>query len=310
MNAPNITIRPETVADYADIANLHVRAFNNRADVPAIVALQRQRRSFDPTLLLVAERNGRVLGHVMFMPEQIRLLGQTVPAVNLSPIAIEPACQRQGVGGLLIREGHTLAAAKGYKFSILLGHDTYYPRFGYHVRAYGPSQMAVAHSSPADDVLETRRPTSADMAALQELWWHEEGMVDMAIVPLPDLLDWLSPNPAIRAAVYLRDGEIVGYTRINEQQPAQPLVFLARDHAAARAMLATIAQQSPADEYVLPLHPASASAAAFGQAKPSAWNAAMACPLAPSPLDQYLAEVQAGQRAPGRVIWPTAFDLD
>jgi putative acetyltransferase len=136
----------------------------------------------------------------------------------------------------------------------------------------------------------------------------------MAIEPGFDLLDWLSPNPAIVATVYRRDGAIVGYTRIHIKEPTSPHVFLASDHEAARAIVATMAQTSKSaineTVYVLPLHPFSASAKAFGSANCIAQNASMACSLGPSPLNDYLALVQSGQRQPGRVTWPNCFDLE
>lgn len=54
-----ITLRPERVTDYADIADLHARAFGARAGKALIVALIRQRSAFDPALSLVAEVDGR-----------------------------------------------------------------------------------------------------------------------------------------------------------------------------------------------------------------------------------------------------------
>jgi predicted N-acetyltransferase YhbS len=99
-----ILIRPERVTDYAEISSLHACAFGNRLGEPLIVALHRQRRAFDPELSLVAEIDGRLIGHVLFSPHHIRLLGSTVPAVNLAPIAVQPAYQGQGIGGQLITE--------------------------------------------------------------------------------------------------------------------------------------------------------------------------------------------------------------
>ncbi len=100
-----ITIRQERVTDYATIGELHARAFGNRAVESTIVALLRQRRAFDPELSLVAEIDGKVVGHVLFSPYQIRLLDQTIPAVNLAPIAVDPKYQGQGIGGQLVLEG-------------------------------------------------------------------------------------------------------------------------------------------------------------------------------------------------------------
>ncbi|HEV7129110.1 MAG TPA: N-acetyltransferase, partial [Ktedonobacterales bacterium] len=241
-------IRPERVADYAAIGRLHARAFGDRAHEATIVALLRQRRAFDPELALVAEIGGRVAGHALFSPYSMRLLDQTIAAVILAPLAVDPAEQRRGIGGQLIAEGHRIALAKGHSVSILLGHPSYYPRFGYQTHAFGTARVVVARDASYDSLaLDLRGPTDADVPALQALWRHEEGAVDLALAPGPDLLDWLSPNPAVRASVYIYDGEVVGYTRTHNHEPATPRVLLARDGATARAMVATLLGRQGAD---------------------------------------------------------------
>jgi putative acetyltransferase len=306
-------IRPERVTDYAEIASLHTRAFDNRVAEPLIVALHRSRRVFDPELSLVAEIDGHLVGHVLFSPHQIRLLDSTVPAVNLAPIAVEPAYQGQGIGGQLITEGHAIAASKGYRVSFLLGHPTYYPRFGYHTHAYGSSHLLLPIEEPVHEPLEVRNPTNEDVLALYELWQREEQAVDMALSPGCDLVDWLSPHPAIQASVYFHSGALVGYTRVHQNEPTQPRLFLARDAEMARAIVSTMARklktQAHETAFTLPLHPLSASAQALGNATCRSWEAAMACELGPSPLPDYLAHVRAGLRPSGRPIWPVLFDL-
>jgi predicted N-acetyltransferase YhbS len=303
-------IRSETVSDYAAIAALHLRAFGERPTEPLIVTLQRHNPAFDPDLSLVAELDGRVIGHVLFMPHSVRLLGQDVRAVNLAPIAVDPAVQRQGIGGRMIAAGHALARDKGYAVSFLLGHTSYYPRHGYLVRAYGSSILALSVDGLPQPDLVARKPRETDLAALRALWQRAEADVDFALDPGGELLDWLSPNPAIAATVFLDGEELVGYARVHASEPARPRVFLARGAATARRMAAQLAATAAASELFLPLHPASAGAGELGSAECKAWDAAMACPLQPSPFDQYYAEVVAGVRAPGRLIWPVAFDLE
>lgn len=307
----DIIIRPERLDDYAAIGEVETRAFA-QAGVGVIPALQRQRSTFDPALSLVAEMSGHIIGHALFTPERMQILGQSVPVVNLGPIGVDPAYQGQGIGGFLIMKGHRVAVEKGYKLSFLLGHPTYYPHFGYLPQTHGWSQVTASLDNLPHTTLETRLPTSDDPPTLLELWQHEEGAVDMAIAPGENLLDWLSPNPAVRTSVYLRDKQIVGYTRISGKEPTKPIVFMAQDSDAAKAIVATMAQQIEGDkpaEFVLPLHPLSASASAFGEAKMRTSDAAMICPLAPSPFDEYIAQVKEGKRQVGRVIWPVAFDL-
>src|SRR5690349_4848960 len=132
-------IRPETPADYADIAAITARAFDNRSYEPVVTALLRHRRAYDPDLALVAEADGHVVAHAMFATHTVRLMGQDVAAVNLGPIAVDITHQRSGIGGALIAEGHQIARSKGALISFLLGHPTYYPRFGYKTRAFGDS---------------------------------------------------------------------------------------------------------------------------------------------------------------------------
>ena len=303
-------ICPETISDYAAIASLHVRAFGERPTEALIVALQRQSPAFDLELSLVAELDGRVIGHALFFPHTVRLLDHDVRAVNLAPIAVEPAAQRQGIGGQLIAAGHALARDKGYAFSFLLGHTSYYPRHGYLVRAYGASSVSLSAAGLPQPGLVARTPHEADVAALRTLWRQAEAKVDFALDPGGELLDWLSPNPAIGSTVFLDGDELVGYARVHAAELARPRVFLARDASAARRMVAQLAAAAGAAEITLPLHPASAGASELGSAECRAWDAAMACPLRPSPFDQYYAEVLAGLRAPGRLIWPVAFDLE
>ncbi len=136
--------------------------------------------------------------------------------------------------------------------------------------AYGVAKLAISIDALSEKLLETRSPSSEDVPLLYELWQHEEGAVDMVFEPDRDMLDWLSPNPAIRTEVYLRNNEVVGYTRIHTGEPTRPRVFLANDHEAAQAMVVTmnhtLRKDASGADYTLPLHPYSASVQAFGSA--------------------------------------------
>ncbi len=302
-------IRSATPYDYAGIANINVLAFEERADEALIVALHRHRTLFDPELSLVAEdEDGQLIGHALFSPMLLRISGATVRAVNLGPIAVNPTIQRQGVGAALITRGHELARAKGHVLCFLLGHPTYYPRFGYVPHAFGTSSCEILTYALPDSDLDTRKPQAVDVPLLRDLWRHEEANVDFAVDPGDCLLDWLSPNPLITSSVYVLNEEVVGYTRIHRDEPQSPGVFLSRDDDSARKMARMIGGGARVE---LPLHPASASATAFPDAHIAAksWEPSMVCALEPSPFDAYYAEVNAGRRPPGRPIWPVAFEI-
>lgn len=83
--------------------------------------------SYIPELLLVAEENGKIVGHIMFTKAKI---GETV-VLALAPLSVLPEQQRRGIGTALIKEGYKIAKDLGYGYSVVLGSETYYPRMGY-----------------------------------------------------------------------------------------------------------------------------------------------------------------------------------
>ncbi|MEG0277069.1 MAG: N-acetyltransferase [Coprobacillus sp.] len=80
-----------------------------------------------PELSLIAEVDNKIVGHIMLTETKV---GDTTQLL-LAPLAILPEYQNQGIGSKLILEAHKIAQQLEYDFIILVGHDTYYPRFGY-----------------------------------------------------------------------------------------------------------------------------------------------------------------------------------
>lgn len=124
-------IRQETSKDYNEVYNLIKEAFataehrdGNEQDL--VVAL-RKGEAFVPELSLVAEKDGRIVGHILFTKAKV---GEDTVLV-LAPLSILPEFQKQGIGSALIKEGHKIAKELGYSYSLVLGSETYYPRYGY-----------------------------------------------------------------------------------------------------------------------------------------------------------------------------------
>lgn len=57
--------------------------------------------------------------------------GRAVAAAALAPVAVLPQFQRRGIGSMLIGEGLEMLAARGTMAAFVLGHEDYYPRFGF-----------------------------------------------------------------------------------------------------------------------------------------------------------------------------------
>jgi putative acetyltransferase len=133
-----VVIRPETASDREAVFRVVDAAFGedptrrSAARGLRVAPLVDELRDNGHCLLsLVAEDEGEIVGHVLFSPMTIEGAGGTWDAVCLSPLAVEPSRQRQGIGGLLIEAGLRELRAAGHRTVVLLGHPAYYPRFGF-----------------------------------------------------------------------------------------------------------------------------------------------------------------------------------
>jgi len=128
---PKIVIRSETAADVSAITEVTVAAFktleiSNHTEQYIIAAL---RAAGAITLSLVAEMEGRVIGHIAFSP--VTISDGTRNWYGLGPVSVLPAYQRQGVGKALIREGLARLKAMNAQGCCLVGHPDYYRKFGF-----------------------------------------------------------------------------------------------------------------------------------------------------------------------------------
>ena len=119
-----IEIREEQPDDITAIREVNRRAFGQDQEGNIVDAL----RSNGAALLsLVATRNGRVVGHIMYSPVSV---GE-VTGAGLGPMAVLPAHQGQGIGSTLVRAGNQKLKDAGCPFIVVVGHARYYPRFGF-----------------------------------------------------------------------------------------------------------------------------------------------------------------------------------
>ena len=125
-----LLVRAERPEDGPAIAAVNRRAFG-REDEARIVAAVRASDGFIPELSMVAERDGTVVGHAMFSRATICDGDQHWRVLVLGPVAVLPELQRQGIGSAMIQEGLAAARAASHRVVVLLGHPTYYPRFGF-----------------------------------------------------------------------------------------------------------------------------------------------------------------------------------
>ncbi len=128
---PEIIIRNETDADVGAITEVTIAAFNtleisNHAEQFIIKALRADKAL---TISLVAEVDGRVIGHIAFSP--LTISDGTRNWYGLGPVSVFPDYQRQGIGKALIQEGLSRLKDMNAQGCCLVGHPDYYRKFGF-----------------------------------------------------------------------------------------------------------------------------------------------------------------------------------
>jgi len=131
MITPNTQIRDETKDDAAVITVVTAAAFEcmEVSDHTEQFIVEALRSAGALTLSLVAEVDGRVVGHIAFSPIAISDGAQNW--YGLGPVSVLPEYQRMGIGKALIREGLSRLEDLGARGCCLVGHPEYYPKFGF-----------------------------------------------------------------------------------------------------------------------------------------------------------------------------------
>jgi len=125
----DILIRKEAKKDYNDIFYVNKLAFGQEEE-SRLVNKIRNGNNFIPDLSLVAETDGKIIGHILF--SKIEISGSSkFNSLALAPMAVVPEFQRKGVGSKLIEAGISKAKEFNFESIIVLGHKDYYPRFGF-----------------------------------------------------------------------------------------------------------------------------------------------------------------------------------
>lgn len=128
-------IRQETIKDQEEVFSVIKSAFENAeyADDSEQFLVERLRKSdaFVPELSIVAEIDGKIVGHILLTKLKIKNKSSEFDSLALAPVSVLPEFQGKGIGGKLILESHKKAKELGFKSIVLLGHENFYPRFGY-----------------------------------------------------------------------------------------------------------------------------------------------------------------------------------
>ena len=128
---PKIVIRSERDADVSAIAEVTAAAFKTLeiSSQTEQFIIEQLRAAGALKLSLVAELDGRVIGHIAFSP--VSISDGTLYWYGLGPVSVLPTFQRQGIGKALIGEGLSRLKDMNAGGCCLVGHPEYYIKLGF-----------------------------------------------------------------------------------------------------------------------------------------------------------------------------------
>jgi putative acetyltransferase len=124
-------IRNETISDIEAISKVTIAAFKNLAisnhTEQFIINALREANAL--TISLVAEIDGKIVGHIAFSP--VTISDGAIGWYGLGPVSVLPEYQKKGIGKSLISEGLSSLKKLGGQGCFLVGHPDYYKRLGF-----------------------------------------------------------------------------------------------------------------------------------------------------------------------------------
>ncbi|MBQ8585345.1 MAG: N-acetyltransferase [Butyricicoccus sp.] len=134
----NITFRNETPRDHRAIEHMTREAFWNVYRPGClehyVLHVLRDDPAFVPELDIVMEKDGEIIGHVMYMRSAIEAGdGRTIPIMTFGPICIAPEYKRQGYGKQLLEYSMQRALELGAGALAITGNIGFYGKSGFTV---------------------------------------------------------------------------------------------------------------------------------------------------------------------------------
>jgi putative acetyltransferase len=126
-----MVIRKETESDIEAISNITKLAFENHpySNNTEQFIINALRAANALTISLVAEIDGKLVGHIAFSP--VTFSDASMNWYGLGPFSVLPGQQKKGIGTKLVNEGLNLLKDLGAEGCVLVGDPKYYQRFGF-----------------------------------------------------------------------------------------------------------------------------------------------------------------------------------
>jgi putative acetyltransferase len=154
----HVSIRLEIPGDEPGIRRVHEAAFAGPEEAEIVDQIRHEAPAGWQSLVAM-DAGGAIVGHLLLSPCPVEdEAGDRVGEVlALGPIAVLPGVQLRGVGSALMATAVSLAVARAVPAIVLLGHASYYPRFGFQP-ARGVGLLPPAAAWPDEAWMARRLP--------------------------------------------------------------------------------------------------------------------------------------------------------
>lgn len=123
-------VRPASDRDADAIRAVLTAAFGGSDEAKLVADLHRRTDCWSLVATPVGDETD-ILGVITFSPVHGRRPVADLRAAGLAPMAVRPDRQRLGIGSTLVRAGIDACRRRNVGLIVVLGHPSYYPRFGF-----------------------------------------------------------------------------------------------------------------------------------------------------------------------------------
>jgi len=127
----DLIIRESNSSDLHSILAVERAAFGSEEEAELVRNLLNDSTA-EPRLSLLAFQGDKPVGHIVFSRAVFNPAIDIVGSI-LGPLAVVPDRQKTGIGGKLIEHGLEILKEDGVNWVFVLGHESYYPRFGFKI---------------------------------------------------------------------------------------------------------------------------------------------------------------------------------
>jgi predicted N-acetyltransferase YhbS len=211
-------VRAATPADLPAVYDVLARAFGDEG--PIVREIVRVVSQEDPGFrfdhLRVAEAEGRVASLALLIPRRVHVGAAVVDAVQVSPVATDPAYERRGLCSAVMRDAVAWMKAGGYDLTLLWGIPWLYPRYGYSPAMPGLSVGVELRQAPPLPAGWRLAPLAPDhLPAVQSIYHANTRTRTCAELRTADWWEWQPRLDHARSVVAFDPaGAVAGYCQL------------------------------------------------------------------------------------------------